>query len=292
MSAVARPLGLALALALGLWAAPARAASHADELAAARAALVDNWSAVEGILAPLLADAAAPLPERREALMLLGFAQIAAATTDDERSAGRATFARVFDLDPAAQAPATWTLRIRQEFETARVAWQHAAYAALRIAHGAALDAIQIDVATEPATAVGGRALRVQVAVHDPTDGAAHLVRLGMRRAGAVEFQLRERMLTPGTTSVDFALTPDETASDQSYRLQYYIELRARAGALLAQRASADAPAELAVRAGRPPRLWQRWQLWTAIGVTALLGGTVAALAARDAGPQRVEVTP
>ena len=273
--------------------ASARADDHAGPLAAAHAAMDDvDWGAVEGLLAPLLADPTAPIAQRIEGLMLLGYVQIADAPGDDGLALGRATFARVFDLDAAAQAPANWTSRVREAFETARVAWQLRADADLRRRYGATLDEIRLEVAA-PDRARGGRPLRIAALVRDPTGAVAHTVRLARRRSADELFTIQQQVIAdPAGGELVFQLTADETASDHAYQLQYYVELRAEAGGLLRTLGTAAEPRHLAVEAGHPRRLWQRWQFWVAIGATALAGGAVAAWVALDAGPQSVEVTP
>jgi len=262
---------LAVVLLLLAWAAAARArardagAGIRARLAAGRAAYAqqDYREAIRA-LRPIVKHPAATRAQKVTALELTGLSMLIIGQTD----AARATFEDLLALDPGyvltdpSQSP-----KLRRFFEEVKRGY-------LPDYRGGGQAALEH---TAPTGALAGRRLEMAAVVIEGAP-AVTSVALWWRRRGLLEF--REAAMTPRRRGGGFAVALTPPADRASYVLEYYLEARGPAGAVVARAGGPDAPLALTVRgaAGGGRAWYQRWYVWA--GAAALGVGVTAAVIA------------
>ncbi|MEZ4404632.1 MAG: hypothetical protein R3B06_31720 [Kofleriaceae bacterium] len=282
-----RSPGVAFALVL-----VAASAVHADAPdAAARRALVtgeklfaeQEYRRAVKVLIPVTRDAAAPRAMRVRAWELIALARF---ISGDEGGA-RDAFERLLEADPGFQLRDTsGSPRIRRFFDQIRA----------DVVPAAATAEVDLEHAAPRAATAGARAefdLRA-------TRGAADVRQVVVLSRRLGELSYREQVAR-GVADDRWRATVALPAARRAYTVEYYVEARGTAGAVLARVAAPDAPLVLRVGPGGDGgRPWYgRWYVLG--GAAALAAGATGAIvwAATSAGPPdgslppgRVVVTP
>lgn len=235
------------------------------------------------VLVAVTRDGAAPRALRVRAWELIALARY----IDGDLGGARDAFERLLEADPGFQLRDTsGSPRIRAFFDRVRAEVVPAAAAAdVDLEHAA------------PRAATAGARVELDVRATRGADAVREVVVL-YRRLGALAYRDQPARAT-GDDRWRVGLTPP--ASRDGYALEYYVEARGAAGAVLARVASPDAPLSLRVGAGGVSRggAWYgRWYVITGAAVLAA-GATGAIVWTATQGvpdgslpPGRVTVTP